>query len=109
MGPLFAIAIVAIGLCAVALLGFAMACLFKTAKSAAVSALSFTAGSFLGVGVGIASAIPVIGVGATLSSRGAVVAYLGWLCVAALVSGFLSARLASRVPTLRSSGCSRRR
>ena len=104
MGPLFAIAIVVIGLCAVTLLAFAIARLFESAKSAAVSALSFAAGSFLGAGIGVVSAIPVVGVGATLSSRLVVVAYLSWLCVAALVSGLLCVRLASRVLTLRSSG-----
>jgi uncharacterized membrane protein len=108
MGPPFSLAIAAIGLCLVALAAFGLLSFFRSPKIAAVLALRFAVGAFLGAGIGIVSAIPVIGLGPALNSSIAVVAYLGWLCVVAVVCGFLSMHLASRVLTFRSNGRLRR-
>ena len=102
MGPLFSIAIAVTGFAIVVFAAFAVLCLFRRPGAALALALPFTIGAFLGVGVGVLAAMPVVGIGQTLNSGVAVASYLGWLCAAAFVCGSLGVRLASSVLT----GCS---
>jgi hypothetical protein len=79
MGPLFSFALAAaLGIC-VALVCFAGAVFFLPVRRAAVVAVIATLGGGVGVVVAAVAAVPFVGIGETLSTAGAVVAYLAAL------------------------------
>lgn len=103
MGPLFSAAIAVIVFTVVVVATFAVFCLFCLPGKAFTYALAFAFGAALGVGLAAVLAIPIIGIGKTLNSTSAVVAYLGSLCVTGFVCGSFSVRLVSSVLTRHSS------
>jgi len=104
MGPLYSFAFAAIGFAVVVSVAFLVLSVFWRMGQAFALAGAFAFGGFLGVGLAVVSAMPVVGIGQPLHSSAAVVAYLGSLCMGGLIGGGLSVRLASRVLTRRSSG-----
>jgi hypothetical protein len=102
MGPLFSGAIVGgWGLC-IAVLCFVAARFFLPARRAAVAAVAGAAGAGVGVCIAILVAIPFVGVGYTLSSHTAVVAYLMALGLGGIVGAIGAAALYVRAVCRRS-------
>ncbi len=104
MGPLFSAAIAATVFAFLVVAAFFVLRLFRPSRGAFALALGFGIGGYLGAGVAAVAAALVLGVGPALRSGVAVTAYLGVLCLAALIGGYIGARQASRVLAHRSSG-----
>jgi hypothetical protein len=104
MGPLFSAIVVVIGAVVCIAAAFAVLRLFRNpSQQALVLAIAGAAGALLGAVGAAVVAIPVVGVGQTLSSNTSVVLYLSSLGLASVTGGILALRLASGVLTVASS------
>jgi len=87
MGPLLSLALVAVlGICAT-LLCFVGAIFFLPARRAAVTAVLATVGGGVGIVLSAIAAVPFVGIGQSLHSRSAVIAYFGALAFGGVVGG----------------------
>ena len=91
MGPLFSLALVAALGVFVTMTCFVCAVVFLPVRRAAVVAVVATTGGGIGVVVAAVAAIPFAGIGQTLSSGTAVVAYLLALGCGGLLGGVSAA------------------
>ena len=97
MGPLFSLAIAALGLLAL-LAGVVAVLRFRHAPLPALGrAVALVAGFAIGLVAAGLLATVVVGFDHTLPTSGAVSAYLGWLSLGGLVGGWAASRLVARI------------
>jgi hypothetical protein len=97
MGPLFSIAVAGIAIAVFALATFLVVRLRRDSRSSLQHTLAIVAGAVFGGSAAVVLLVPFVGAGSTLTTTGAVIAYLASLCAGCVLGVAFAARLAARL------------